>query len=70
VYFLSSDFLIAQDSATFFRRALHLVFARSVTGKQVADALAEKLKANLSPAIFNAFSQTLLNGTCLLVHSL
>ena len=52
-----------QDPATFFRRALHLVFARSVTGKQVADALAEKLKAALSPEAFNAFSQALLAGT-------
>jgi hypothetical protein len=48
--------------ATFFRRALHLVFARSVSGKQVADALAERLQLNVSAAAFGAFSRCLLAG--------
>ena len=52
--------LLAQDPAAFFPHALHLVFARSVSGQQVADALAEKLKAALEPAVFANFSSALL----------
>jgi hypothetical protein len=43
-------------------RALHLVFCRNVTGKQVADSLAERLKANVSAAAFESFSSILLAG--------
>ena len=52
----------SSSSIAFYPRALHLVFARSVSGKQVADALAERLKLVVSAAAFNAFSDTLLAG--------
>ena len=50
------------DPASFFGRALHMVFARAVSGKQVADALGEKLSKVVSPDVFERFSSTLLEG--------
>jgi hypothetical protein len=58
----SSSSSAPPSSIAFYPRALHLVFARSVSGKQVSDALAERLKLVVSAAAFNAFSNTLLTG--------
>uniref|UniRef100_A0A7S2S0W0 Chalcone-flavonone isomerase family protein n=1 Tax=Rhizochromulina marina TaxID=1034831 RepID=A0A7S2S0W0_9STRA len=46
----------------FFSRMLYMVFARSVSAKQVADALAEKLKPNLPPEVFDQFNSTVINS--------
>ena len=56
------DALLSADPATFFPRALHMVFARDVTGAQVSDALAEKLKQAVAPEAFAKFSEALLAG--------
>lgn len=39
-----------------------MVFARSVTGKQVSDALGEKLAKVVSAEVFERFASTLLDG--------
>jgi hypothetical protein len=54
--------LLSTDPAAFYGRALHMVFARSVSGKQVADALGEKLAKIVTPEVFAQFCSTLLEG--------
>lgn len=54
------DALLSKD--VFSPRALHLVFCRNVSGKQVSDSLAERLKAVVSPEAFESFSSILLAG--------
>lgn len=36
---------------TFFRRMVHMTFARNVTAKQVSDAIGDSLKAHIDPPV-------------------
>ena len=56
------DTFLSVERASFFRRALHMTFVRSVKAAQVANALSEKIKAHVSPQLFALFRDAMITG--------
>ena len=56
------DAFLSVERASFFRRALHMAFVRSVKATQVANALSEKIKADVSPEVFASFRDAMISG--------